>query len=95
MDLTLVLEVEVLVERENMAPSFQIPLPSFMSPGGCFSYCPHLFRFCLFAAPMEQTCLLLGVPDHSSTMDARVSDELGLMTSPGAGGRVSSTRSFL
>lgn len=35
-DPALVLEVEVLIEKENMVASFQILQLNFISPGGCF-----------------------------------------------------------
>lgn len=67
-DLALVLGVEVFVERENIAPYFQIPLPSFITPR-----CLH---FLLHAVRHEKSCLFPGNTTYGSTTNTRVSDWL-------------------
>ena len=79
-DLALVLEVEVWIERGSTAPSFQILLPNFIWPGGCLISFPTTARCGPCTELLEGAHLFPGGPGNSPTMDLSVSDWPGLVT---------------
>lgn len=83
------------VSRENMALSFQIPLPHLCCLVVAFPAPLTDPGSAILLAPWNKHAHCPGGIGNHSTMNVRVSNELGHMTSPGAGGGVSSTRSFL